>query len=203
MMPLASTQVITPEDIQKETGCQVYDTYWLCPQTIVLENIPLKYTTNLVCYELDNESYGCYGNAILLSDAHYQECQIYIPLLAGNEVDYTKMQYNYNCHDRKWKSGSTVELLTYPDLLNGIDCHTTESNDSYSEKACKAKGQAIVANATIDEENGTKYLIVMSSKPQTGIIPNLQNGIVLETWQWVAIALFVLVLVWMYLKRRK
>lgn len=193
LMVLAS--IAGAQTIDEETGCEEYSNYWLCPQTIVILNIPLEYTDDLVCYELENESYGCYGTAILLSDAPYEECWLYMPLLPGNEVDYANLQYNYNCKNREWKKGAKVELLTFPDLLKGVKCTEEEGNETYSIKACHVKGQKIIVNATISEENGTKYLIVLESRPHAAFA--------LESWHWVLIGLVILIIFWVYKKRKE
>lgn len=192
---LILSSVVWAQAIDEETGCEKYTDYWLCPQSIRISNVLLEYTTNLECYELENDSYGCYGNAVLVSDAPYKECWLYLPLLPGNDVDYDKMQYNYNCRDKKWNKGSQVELLTFPDLIQGAKCVEKEGDETYSIKTCQVKGQRIIVNATIDEENGTKYLVVVDSKPNTALL--------LEPWHWVVIVFVVLIVLWIYKKRKE
>ena len=192
---LILASIVGAQTIDEETGCEKYSDHWLCPQTILVSNILLEYTNDLQCYELENESYGCYGTAVLVSDAPYRECWLYLPLLPGNEVDYDRMQYDYDCKDKKWDKGSQVELLTFPDLIQGAKCVEKEGDETYSIQTCQVKGQRIMANATISEENGTKYLIVIESKPHTAFI--------LEPWHWIVIVVVILIVLWVYKKRKE
>lgn len=186
---LLATIAFASEDAL-EAGCEVYTDYWLCPQTLILTNAPLEYSSDVECYYVNGESYICNGEARVLSDVTYEECWIYIPL-EGSEIDYDGFQYNYDCRERVIKGGSTLEIATFPDQVDG--CVKTEGDEYYEIQTCETTGKRISANGTFLDENGSSYMLIAASGDY--------GGFVMETWHWLVLIALVLALLWMLKKR--
>ncbi|MCD4740350.1 hypothetical protein K8R43_04110 [archaeon] len=181
--------VINKEDLT-ELGCTVEENYVMCPQVATVRNAQIQYTSDVECQTLLGEDQGCIGTA-KIGEIKFKECQVYMPLLQG-DVDYSGVQYNYNCIDKELPANTEVNIVTFQDLVT--DCTLVEGDEYYEVKTCKTSGSRIIANISVSEEEGEKYVLVGNSFPDTGFH--------FELWQF-AVLIVLAIALWVWYKNRK